>query len=486
MSRHENPKSQTFKVLSENASTEASDVLLASLHVNDPQCRELGVQAIIQSRSQQTILRLIRGINDLRDDVCQSLARRPDRFALPLKQCLQRNDTTDLHCAVKFIHRCGCIDHFSRLLKVLEHSDRHIREVAGEAVRGLAEQLALRLITGNSLFLPALETSACRALRPALLGELSSFGFEVERLKNPRPIVEAILILGRPDEETVKNVCAKHGDVCTELAADTLKTLKSVPLFNTICESLKLLAPLKIFTQTLQERDDLEFAIALLSALPRRTTDYIEANLRRAGRFPWLTPSHPTLEQIPAPLHDALVTLLNHSELDREEKNTIKKWLVEHSGASGRAAASDVLNWLPHTEVQHILYDALGDADTAVEAWATQHLRAQKVPDTFQHLLQRLDSDRPQVQEAAREELASFNIERVFELFESLPASTCRRCGELLQKINPNAMNDFREELAHPFHWRRVRAARAAGELGLVDELLPSLATLLKEEEWSI
>ncbi len=126
------------------------------------------------------------------------------------------------------------------------------------------------------------------------------------------------------------------------------------------------------------------------------------------------------------------------------------------------------------------------DADTEVEAWATQQLRSQKVPDTFGQLLERLDSDRPQVRDAAREELASFNIERVFELFESLPPSTCHHCGQLLQKINPHVLEDFREELQHAFHWRRVRATRAVGELGLVDELLPSLSALLEEPEWSI
>jgi len=480
------PRSLTFNLLAESASTEAADALLAALTVDDAECRRLGAEGMIRQRSQLTILNLIRRIDELPNDVCAALARQPERFEAPLKQCFQRGDKVDLRSATEFSRRCGCIRHFTDAVGLLEHWDEDVRDAASDCVRDLAEALALRLMTNDAAHLPGMGFDHCRALRIDLLNELGRALFQFDHLVNPQPAIDAVLLLGRPDDEEVKNVCSKYGADCTEMVTATLRTMKSLPLFDTVCEALKLLAPLPVFTQVLGEREDPEFVLALLQWWPRRVTTYIETNIKRARTIPWLETRHPTLTQIPATLHDSLVSLLNCTELDRDDKNEIKKWIVRHSSGSGRAAATDVLNWLPRKEVQHILYEALLDPDTEVEAWATQQLRSQKVPDTFEHLLERLDSDRPQVRDAAREELASFNIERVFDLFESLPPSTCRQCGQLLQKINPHVLNDFREELSHAFHWRRVRATRAVGELGLVDELLPSLAALLEEPAWSI
>ncbi|MBI1314385.1 hypothetical protein GC176_24075 [bacterium] len=486
MSRRDDPKSLTFKTLAESASTEASDALLAALNSGDKPCRCLASQAIIEHRSQLTILNLIREVDTLRDDVCVALSREPERFTAPLRQCFQRGDKYELRNAIEFVRRCGCIGHFSDVLAQLEHWDGDIRDVASIAIRHQAEELAMRLLTDDSSYLPGIDFDHARVLRIELLSELSRSIFQFDRLMNPVPAIDAILILGRPDEEEVKSVCSKYGADCKEIVAESLLTLKSRPIFETICEAQKLLAPMPVFTDALSKRDDQEFVLSLLTWMPRRITSCLEANIKRAGALPWLTTEHPTLQQIPPSLHDRLIALLNCTSLERDDKNDIKKWVVRHSSGSGRAAASDVLNWLPHKEVQHILYNALVDADNDVEAWATQQLRSQKVPDTFQHLLQRLDSERPQVRDAAREELASFNVERVFDLFESLPQSTCHRCGQLLQKINPHVLDEFREELSHAFHWRRVRATRAIGELGLVDELLPSLTVLLEEPEWSV
>ena len=480
------PQAVTFRILAESASTEAADALLAALTVDDAECRRLGAEGVVRQRSQLTILNLIRRIDDLPDDVCASLARQPDRFEAPLKQCFQRGDKTDLRAATEFSRRCGCIRHFADAIGLLEHWNEDIRDAASDCVRGLAEAVALRLLTSDAANLPCIDFNHCRALRIELLNDLGRVLFQFDHLMNPQPAVDAVLILGRPDDEEVKNVCSKYGSECAEMATETLQTMKSLPVFDAVCEALKLLAPLPVFPKVLSQRDDPEFVLALLKWWPKRVTTYVETNIKRAGTIPWLNIEHPTLEKIPTTLHDQLVSLLNCTELERDDKNELKKWVVRHSSGSGRAAATDVLNWLPRKEVQHILYEALLDPDTEVEAWATQQLRSQKVPDTFGHLLERLDSDRPQVRDAAREELASFNIERVFDLFGSLPPSTCHHCGQLLQKINPHVLEDFREELQHAFHWRRVRATRAVGELGLVDELLPSLSALLEEPEWSI
>ncbi len=480
------PRNLTFKVLADSSASDAVDALLAAVSSEDEVCRKLGSESIIQNRSQLSILRLMKQVDDLPDDVVRVLSAEPERFVAPLRQCFQRGEKDTLRTALDFARRCGCVRQYAQMIPHLEHWDDEVRAAASGAIRSLAEELALRLMTEDRSHLNAIELDVARRLRGELLGDLSRSVSQFETLTNPKPLIDAILMLGRPDEEDVKNLCSRYGEECAEMVAESLRTLNSQPVFATICEAQKQLSPMPVFNDTLARRDDPEFVLYLLNWMPKRASNHIDANIKRAARMPWLSTAHPTLQQIPDSLHDRLIAVVNSSELERDDKNDIKKWVVRNSSGAGRAAASDVFHWLPRKETQHILYEALVDADADVEAWATQHLRSQQVPDTFQHLLTRLDSDRLDVRDAVRGELASFNLELVFDLFESLPHSTCLRCSELLQKVHPEVLDEFRSELAHPFHWRRVRAARAVGELGLVVELLPALCALLEEPEWSI
>jgi HEAT repeat protein len=476
----------TFDVLAEGTSSEASDALLAAVSSEDAVCRKLGSQSIIRQRSQLSILNLMKQVDELSDDVVRELSSEPVRFVAPLRQCFQRDEKHALRTALVFARRCGCIGQFAEMIPHLEHRDDDVREAASDAIRSLAEELALRLMSEDESHLPGIDLDTARRLRVELLGELSRVVSQFDELANPVPLIDAILMLGRPEEEHVRNLCSKYGDDCATLVAESLRTLNSRPVFAAICEAQKMLSPMPVFNQTLSNREDPEFVLFLLEWMPKRVSSLIDANIKRAAGLPWLSTEHPTLQQIPDELHDRLIAVVNSSHLDRDERNDIKKWVVRNSSGAGRAAASDVFNWLPRKEAQHILYEALVDVDADVEAWATRYLRSQQVPDTFQQLLQRLDSDRLDVLDAARGELASFNLELVFDLFESLPRSTCLRCGEVLQKIHPGVLDEFRGELSHPFHWRRVRAARAVGELGLVDELLPALTALLRQSEWSV
>lgn len=224
----------------------------------------------------------------------------------------------------------------------------------------------------------------------------------------------------------------------------------------------------------------------LLKQLPKEPSGYLAFNLARLNDVSWLQDSVELVERLPAVVHDRLVGVINHVSLKEETRTKLKTWIVRQSGGAGRDAASDVLKLLPQEEASQILHDALKDVDPEVEAWATHRLRAQKIPDTFEELLKRLDRNLDIVRDAARDELFSFDVNYLLKIFGDLPPGQSRLCGHTLLKINPNATEELIREIEHPFRRRRIRAIQAAEALGFVDEVLANLIDKLDDPEASV
>jgi len=476
-------RATTFKLLARHDSPETAELLLTALTGDDPRCRQCAVEAVVQHRSQLLALQVIRCVESLHDDVCVELGRCPERFLPAIQQSLSRNGDDAQKSAVSFLRRTGNASHCSDLLTLMEGDDKELREEIAVTIRQLCAQLATRMINPAASVLLMLNQSEVSQLQQEALAQLDARLSSSTDLKFPEPLIEGVLLLGRPDSEAVLNILDRRGERSREIAANILRCGSHPALLNVICRSLERHSPVPIIFDIVRFRDDLPFATHLLEWLPTRPTRYIEASFRKIARLPWLMLGHRTVNQLPTHLHDRLVELVRLLSMPAELVAGIKSWIVRNSGAAGRSAASDVLDTLPSDEVQHILYEALDGGDSAVEAWATRQLRSQQIPDTFTQLLQRLDRDDETVRGAAREELADFNLNRLLDLFPRLPDETARRCGVVIEKIDPGTAEQLCGELRHSYRWRRVRALRAAGALGLVQRALSTVMDSLGDPE---
>lgn len=487
MSGIADPRQTTFDVLKSRGDRESGDVMVAALTSADDSTRKLSATALVEQRSQLSLVEVIRQVDTLSDEVCEEFAQAPDRFATVIRQCISGPDTDVRRAAIAFVHRTANYTHFPLLMKLLQHEEATTRSAAANSLRKLAESFALVLLSAGGQILPGMRFDTARTMQQELLARLDGRAADADRLDNPAAVVESLLLLGVPGHESVRNVLDRRGEYCQQLAVEFLATSQHPAIFELLCGSLdRPFPPLQMF-DVIERRDDLEFALFLLDWLPQfLMSRNVLGHLAKFSGLTWLDLDHETLQAIPPEKHDRLVTLVNAIGVTTEERCAIKAWVVRCSGPAGRDAASDVLYNLTNVEVQEILYDALTHDDPQVEAWATRQLRSQRMPDCFDQLLERLDRDTNEVRGAARDELSDFNLDRLLDLFPRLPKSTSARCGDVLLKINPEAHQELREEFKHSFRWRRVRAARAAAELGLVDYVLAGLTELLDDPEATV
>lgn len=385
--------------------------------------------------------------------------------------------------AIEFIRRTANFSEFGCLLDLLEADEPRIPETALAAVRDLTDRMVTRLHQGDESVLSQFDEQAVRSHRSTAMHSLSSRTQTLADRTNPLPVLRALLTIGCPEDKAIQNVLCRRDSPAQAAAVKLLAEESCAPFFELICEFLATHAPPAVIFDVIRSRDDLEFVLHLLNWLPDSPSAFLKRNLGRLRELSWLHGDSSVIRALPDTVHDRLVILINFVPLDRDTKNYLKAWIVRQSGGKGRAAASDVLKTLPVDEVKNILQEALTHDDPEVEAWATSSLRSQKQPNTFEELLQRLDQNLDVVRDAARDELDSFDVNRVLQLFSRLSPSQGRQCGQTLLKINPNVPAELTREMSHPFRQRRIRAIKATETLGLFDEVGSSVLEALSDPE---
>jgi len=480
------PRSIAFEILARHKSDEAADVLMQALECDDDQARKLAAATVVKRHGQQSILEIIRRVDSLDDEACREFSQSPERFRVALEQAISKSDDETRNAAITFIRRTGNFEQFTTLLDLLESADEATCKATEVAVVEMATQLEQRLRSSDESIFPGLDGAALRRYRSTMLGELDSRTMQFDDLAKPDAVLRLILTLGGPDDAAVRNVFAKRGDGCRDAATNLLTEDSQSALLNLLCDFLAYHAPPVAALDIVRKRNDFEFILHLLKQLPKQPSDYLALNLAKLNGLSWLQDSMEHVERLPASVHDRLVAVINLVPLAEDDRMRLKTWIIRQSGAAGREAASDVLKMLPQEEASEILHDALKDPDAEVEAWATHHLRAQKLPDTFEELVKRLDQELDVVRDAARDELFSFDLNYLLKIFGDLSPGQSRQCGEALLKINPNAPEELIREIDHPFRRRRLRAIEAAEALGFLDKVLPSLLEQLEDPEASV
>ncbi|MEZ6045129.1 MAG: HEAT repeat domain-containing protein [Planctomycetaceae bacterium] len=89
----------------------------------------------------------------------------------------------------------------------------------------------------------------------------------------------------------------------------------------------------------------------------------------------------------------------------------------------------------------------------------------------------------PEVREAAREELKSFDLDLMIKIFDETPLRVVRQAGVLLHKLDTNLYTKLAERLQDPLRSKRIRAAQAAFALGLHRNVSQSLIGMLSDSD---
>jgi HEAT repeat protein len=475
---------RTFELLAESKATGAVDLLIAALDSKYSAIHEKAVVALLRRGTTRCQTEVIRRLPALTAVGRRLLEEQGLRLSGTLRQCLLHGDNELRAHAFEVVSAAECYDQVSTLVQILQNADDPSHPEACQTLLSLVNRLYEQVHLGGGRR-PGGDRfqRSLPQVRQTMLSALDGACNRFEILSCKAEVLESILVLGDPDAFAVRKALLQSVPQCRDLASYLLMSSTHPGVMRLLMEFMKHNYPVAKALEAFEQRTDPEFVCFVLREFPKRLNENQQKNFKQLVRIDWITRRLLPLDAVPPNLHESLVSFVQATGLAHDEKVAVQKWVLLHGSVQGRLAAGKVLESAEPACVRGILFDSLDSEEEDVQAWATGQLRAQGVPEALRLLIERLDSPLAAVREAARGELNSFNLDLLLSIFDHLDPNICLRAGVLVQKIDPDCHQKLVAELNNPVQRRRIRAARAAGQLGLAHEVQSSLLVMLSDAD---
>ena len=473
------PLDITFNLLQALTDPESEQLLIAALDVSDPRTRSRAVSCLMNRGCVQGQVELIRRFTSLPPEAVAAIEKSPHLLEPGVRHALFQGGAELQHTAIELIRLFDVPELIPLLLEVLERTDHPCQE---QAATTLLLQVG-RLYDGlqqrdEHHHRPA---RARTEQRRAIMKCLGRSAERFSRLSPPQQVIESILILGQPQDAAIRLIFGQTLPECRTSATELVQTSPHPGIMQFLLDSLSESHPAPVVLEALKTRSDPAFVAHLLRWLPSRFSEEQSRNLRQIDRIPWLEAEN--LELIPAALHEAIVRYLAATSIFAEPCDRARRWIMKHGNPDARLAVATQLPNVGSTAIEGIICDGLDSEDEQVQVWAVAQLRNPQISGGLQMLVERLDSESTAVRQAVRQELESFDLERVIAMFDRLETPACEAAGKLLLKVHPECIAQLEELLDSPVRSRRLRAAQAASALGLASRVVPSLMTMLDDSD---
>ncbi len=476
------PLATTFALLTSTRNKSAVDLMIAALDVDVPRVKSAAVTGLLTRSSARGQIEVIRRFHTLSAELRSQLKPDTPSMQTAIRQSLLHGEHQLRANGLEVIRVTEAFDQLPLLLTLLENEHDDLNEQTTQTLRDLVSRLYDRKRNGQTAdnrqtpSRPIAETAA------NVIATLQAACSRFYELSQPVDVIESILILGEVDDEAVKNVLWQSIPDCRELAGELLLLSRHPGVMQLVCDSMSKNYPHPKAFAAIGTRSDPEFICHLLRWFPTRPSRIQRGTFQQVESIDWLKPAT-LLDSVPAGLQTSLVNFIASTGLPNELKSELGEQLVKHGAQAGRCAATDVLLPLHEREMREIIWQSLDDEDPGTQAWATSQLRAHRIPEAFSLLIERLDSPLPEVRDAARGELADFNLDRMLSLYDHIEPHVAARAAMLMRKVDPEFMNKLRRELSNPSQRRRIRAAEAALAMDVQTEVVSALLVMLQDKD---
>ena len=472
----------TFELLAGTDNIAAVEVMVAALDVGDETVQALAVGAILKRHPTHGVIEIVRRAQVLARPARELLAKSAPLLSKGLRASLVSGVGPLRASALQLVRDLEYFSELPTLTRLLEEQAVRERDEVESTIFDLVDRLYEHLQFGREQEESVEFLRDGQRIRHQVLAtlEASCHRFQIHR---SRQVVEGLLILSDPDSVHLKKLLQECPGEVRGIAVELLCSSKHPGVMTLLIASLGQNYPLPATISAFVRRTDTEFIVHLLQNWPRRLTSFQQKNLKDLQSVLWLEPDRMHLDLIPEALHRNAVAFSMTTGLSQPQKMDVLEWMVKFGSPEGRLAATEVLQELDEANVQDVVRDGLDSKEPEVQAWATGQLRAWAIPNAMELLVERIDSPVPEVRQAARAELAGFNVRRLLEIFDQLDSRMRTIAGNLVQKIDPEALPKLKAEMLTAIRGRRIRAARAALAMNLHRDVADALLEMARDSD---
>ena len=469
---------RTFCFLAKTENEAAVDILTAALDSSAQVGRDRAVRTLLDRRSPAGHYQVFRRLLKFDERSRAIINERPERLVRAAAEAIGTKDKATCAAAFDAILSFRLYNTLPALLGVLK--DRNNPEFAAAA------RTVLKLI---ELFYAEISDPEQQAARNDLDTLRRRITFELEGAVRKvsshgcREVVEAFLLVAKHQNVTLRSILQDPRDRGHQALVEVLSSSAHGGVIRLLLGFLEDPQLPRAAARVLASRSDLKFVENLLWRVGPRPSRSAAETLKRIDSFAWAKPKHALFAKLDDDLQRNAVRAVAASSMKPPAVLKLLGFLLTDGKPGGRRAAAEALADFQGSEAAVLVVKALNDEDPVVRGHLARQLRPRQIPGAMSLLIRMVDSPHEEVREALRDALPEFTFDQFLANFDSMPAELLPTTGHLVSKIDPDPAPRLAAEMEHLSPVRRRRAVLAAGAMGLVRGLEPSVIELLSDED---
>lgn len=467
---------RTFCFLAKTENEAAVEILTAALDSSAQVGRDYAVRTLLERHSPAGHYQVFRRLPKFDERSRAIINERPERLVRAAADAIGTKDKATCAAAFDAILSFRLYNTLPVLLKVLK--DRNNPEFAAGTVLKLTELFYAELCDP--------EQQAARndlgTLRRRITFELEGAVRKVSS-HGCREVVEAFLLVAKHQNVTLRSILQEPGSRGHQALVEVLSSSAHGGVIRLLLGFLEDPQLPRAAARVLAGRSDLKFVEHLLRRVGPKPSRSVTETLKRIDSFAWAKPKHALFAKLDDDLQRNAVRAVAASSMKPHAVLKLLGFLLSDGKPGGRRAAAEALADFQGSEAAVLVVKALNDEDPAVRAHLARQLRPRQIPGAMSLLIRMVDGPHEEVREALRDALPEFTFDQFLANFDSMPAELLPTAGHLVSKIDPDPGPRLAAEMEHLSPVRRRRAVLAAGAMGLIRGLEPSVIGLLSDED---
>lgn len=468
----------TIAVLAHSGNEAASAVLLAALDVPERETNEMALAALLSRPDDAAAWEVLLRWNSLSDRCRALVARRPTWLSGALRCALADSGSDAQKLAVEAAVATRNYDLLPAFVAAALDSFNAHAPLAARAALDLAELLAEEVASPRD-YRHRRDPSAQRNL--ALPGLERAAG-ELDQDARPE-LLEALVVLAKRDNAVLRRILHSPSDHAHLPLLDLLETSSRPAIITLLLSFLDDPHPPLAALQAIGRRTDVSFVRQVARKVGRRPAGALRANLHRIDSVPGVLNNVCVLDALSETEQSGVLNLVVAAAVKRPLALQVIAHLLSFGKPAGRLDAAAALAEFTGLEANELAVRGLADDDSRVRAMLARQLRHRGIPDAIERLLALLDSPHEIERQAAADSLEEYRFERFAANFENLTPESRRFAGQIVRRVDPQALTALRDELDFPARSRRRRALEMAVALDAVAELHDSITPLLHDDD---
>jgi HEAT repeat protein len=465
-------------ILATTRNEAASAVLLAGLDSTHKAVQEGSLRALLARRSLPGQRELVRRWPGLSERWKSIIAEHPGRISTALRDALLGADEALCASACDAVLYLREYDQMPALINAAEDEANPHREQNARTLVELAELLYDELAAPRDYS----RRRDPQLVRQYVLTSLENSVRTFDRHKRPE-ILESFLILVGRDNATLKQILQNPHDKGFLPLVEMLKLSGRTGVVRLLLNFLDDKHAPSAAIGALAQRGDAPLLDHLLKKIGYEPSAAARANLKRIDMLAWLRDDMSAIDGLNDAQQHAAVRLVLATSMKRLKAFEVVRHVLRHGKPAGRRAAAEALAEFKGFEANSLLQTALDDPEPSVQAAALAQLRDRGIPGALTRLIAAVDSPHEAVRAAAQHGLQEFNFHRYLAAFDMLDDDIRRSSGRLVKKVDPQALDQLRDELGAKARMRRLRALELLPYIEAVQDVEALVIELLSDSD---